>query len=169
MRHARGQQGDGIELLRLDRLAGLCPSRGEIVKDQRETHQGGVFILQRNEVKVQITGLRVEDFEVAADHPALGQDLRPVELFEMLGHERSHRFLRIDSQQRGDGVVEIANPSLGIDHHDPFLERIEDRLEKTLLVVQPLKICLQIALTYPVDAIQQLIEEGVFQGGRKSE
>ena len=80
----------------------------------------------------------------------------------MLGHRSSHRLVRIDSEQRGDRVVEVTNLPLGIDHHDAFLERVEDRLEKSLLVVEPLQIRLEIALPHAVDPVEQLVQEGVF-------
>jgi hypothetical protein len=42
------------------------------------------------------------------------------------------------------------------------MQRVEDRLEKTLLVVEPLQISLQVFLPNPVDPVEELVQESVF-------
>ena len=149
VRDAGGQQRDGVDFLRLDRFAGLRAARGQVVEDEGEAHQRRVLVLQRDEIKIQVARLRIEDLQVAADHAALGENFGPVEFLEMLRHGGAHRLGRIDPEQPGDGVVEVADFSLRIDHHDPFLQGVEDRLEKALFLVEPLQISLQVALTRP--------------------
>ncbi len=162
VRHAGSQQGDGVELLRLDRLPRLVAPRGEVVEDDREAHQRGLLVLQRHEIEVEIARLGVEDFEVAVNQPPLGEDGRPVEFLQVMRDRRAERARRVDADEALNSVVEVENLAGRIDDDDAFLQRVEDRLEEALLVVEPLEIGLQVALADAVDAVEELVEERVF-------
>ncbi len=167
VRDARGQQRHGIELLRLDRLARLVAPRGQVVENDGEAHERRVLVLQRDEIEIEIARLRVKHLEVAIDHAALGQDGGPVKFLQVLRNRRAHGLGRVDAEQRGDGVVEVEDAAVRIDHDDAFLERIEDRLKKALFVVEPLQVSLQVARSYPVDPVKELIQERVFHRERE--
>ena len=52
MRHAGGEERDGVHFFRLDRFAGLGAAGGEVVEDEGEAHERGVLVVERHEVEM---------------------------------------------------------------------------------------------------------------------
>ena len=61
MGDAGGQERDRVHLFRLDGFPGLRPPRRHVVENKSESHQGGVLVLQRDQVETQIARLGIKN------------------------------------------------------------------------------------------------------------
>ena len=74
------------------------------------------------------------------------------------------RVVAIETKDFAGGVVQIGDSAAGIGDDDSFLDGIENRLEKTLLLREAKEIILHLLRPDPAETADQFFEEAWFHG-----
>ena len=162
--HAGGQQGQGMNALALDGFKGLLARLGRVVQDQCHPGTAPRFDIQRRGVKAQKARARISDLKLVPDdaRPAFDrarQDAVPIQFRQEVGDGPAFHLVRRPIEQMRDGVVEIDDPALFIEHQHTVLDGIEQRFQEIALARQPLHDGLQPFGIQPPDAAQHLVQK----------
>ena len=74
----------------------------------------------------------------------------------------ANRVFAVEPEDFAGCVIQIGDPPFRIGHDDPFLDRIENRLEKTFLLREAEQIVLHLLRTDAAEAADQFFEETGF-------
>src|SRR5207244_7272981 len=99
---------------------------------------------QRHDVKIDEAILRIKNFHVMADWPATLRQRFPIETLDTFVERFADGIRRLQSKQSASCVVQIRDPAVRIGNDDAFLDSIENRFQKTLLLGQAQKIILHL-------------------------
>ncbi len=124
---------------------------------------------QRHDVEIQEAVLRIEDLHVAADDLSRSTSLSHSSPRSRSPSGCAHALLALQSEELARGAVEVIDAPVEVGDDDAFVDRVEDRLEKTLLVREPQQVALHFLRAHPPDAFDEFVEKaGVHAGSIRS-
>src|SRR5438067_1319050 len=117
---------------------------------------------QRNDVEVDETIRRVENFEIARDWPTASSQRMPIQTTYPLVELLADRILGVQSEKLTGAVVHVSDFAAGIGDNDSFLDRIEDGFEKSFFLRQSQQIILNIFRLNLAEPTDQFFEKAGF-------
>ena len=156
-----------MNALALDGFVSFLAGLSGVVQNQRHAGTDPGLAVQRRGVEAQKTRARISHLKLVADdaRPAVGGrggDAFPVQFGQELGDGPAFRLLGPPAQELGDGVVEIDDAPVLIEHQDAILDGVEQGLQEIALAREPLHHGLQTFGVEPPDAAQHFIQKARF-------
>src|SRR5438874_5086780 len=154
MRDSGREQSQGIEALTLNCFFGGATAFRDIAQDNgvadlvtcpvRLHIYCSMLDYQRNDVEVEETIRRIENFEIARDRPAASGQRMPIQTTHPLVELLADRVLGVQSEKFTGALVHVSDFAAGIGHNDPFLDGVEDGFEESFFLRQSQQIILNI-------------------------
>jgi hypothetical protein len=136
------------------------------VQNERDAGTAGGFAVQRRGVEPQKTWTWIMHFKFVAGDAFTTCVIRPRNLFPIhLGQQSCDELsfnAGLQTNQSGDGLVEINDVTLFVHDQHAVFNRVEQRFKKTALPRQPLDDSLQTFRVQPPDAAKHLVEKTGF-------
>ncbi len=88
----------------------------------------------------------------------------PIEAAHLFVERFADRVFAVEPEDFAGRVIQIGDPAFRIGHDDPFLDRVENRLEKAFFLREAEQIILHVLRPDPAEAADQLLEKTGFHG-----
>src|SRR5436305_15341802 len=97
---------------------------------------------QRNDVEVDEPIRWIENFEIARHRSAASGQRMPIQTTHPLIELFADRVFGVQPEKFTGAIIHISDFAAGIGDNNPFLDRVEDRLEKSFFLRQSQQIIL---------------------------
>ena len=169
MRDAGGEQRERLYALAFNGLECFLPRFGGVVQNKGNPGTAGGFAIERRGIEPEKTRTGIVDFKsyrVTRAPPGHRRRARnfssppPAKISEGLTLD-----IRLQTDEPGDGLIEIDDPPLFIRHQHPVLDGVKQGFEKAAFAGQPLDHGLQTFCVQPADAAKHFIKKTGFGRG----
>ena len=117
---------------------------------------------QRHDIEIDEAVRRIENFHVAAERGVGLRKRFPIEPPHLFVERFADRVFAVEPEDFAGGVIQIGDAAFRIGHDDPFLDGVENRLEKTFFLREAEQIILHLLRPDAAEAADEFFQETGF-------